>query len=71
MLLGKRNQVKNLPLKTNPSLNVSDAQVPWMGFVVLVGEKPHCKLAPMTVLLSFIEKLLLEPVAFLTFVAMA
>lgn len=71
MLLGKGNQVKNLPLKTNPSLKVSDAQVPWTGFVVLVGEKPHCELAPMTALLSFIEKLLLEPVAFLTFVAVA
>lgn len=37
-------------------LDVSDAQILWAGFVVLAGEKPHCKPTPMIVLLSFIEK---------------
>lgn len=67
MLLSVGNQVKNLPLTTNPS---SMSLMPRsLGRVCgSVREKPHCKLAPMTELLSFIEKLLVEQVIFLTFV---
>lgn len=43
---------------------------PWAGFVALVGEKQYCKPIPLNLFLSFIRKLLLEQVVFLTCVAM-